>query len=103
MLRLYSGSLEATPVFLGCSDVDAHIPVDRVRESAAVLRTMKAVVDDRIYRGMGHTINDDEVAAVRKLLGGQPSARAARGLAATPPREAARFYLAISSVASAVT
>ena len=70
--RVYPGSLEGTPVFLGCSDVDAHIPVDRVRESAAVLRTMKAVVDDRIYRGMGHTVNTDEVAAVRKLLGGQP-------------------------------
>ena len=70
--RVYSGSLEGTPVFLGCSDVDAHIPVDRVRESAAVLRTMKAVVDDRIYRGMGHTVNADEVAAVQKLLGGQP-------------------------------
>jgi predicted esterase len=69
--RLYPGSLDGTPVFLGCSDVDAHIPVNRVRESAAVLRTMKAAVDERIYRGMGHTVNDDEIAAVRKLLAGQ--------------------------------
>jgi predicted esterase len=66
--RTYPGSLDATPVFLGCSDVDAHIPVERVRESAAVLRTMKAVVDERIYRGMGHTVNSDEVAAVKALL-----------------------------------
>ncbi len=66
--RVYPGSLDGTPVFLGCSDVDAHIPVDRVRESAAVLRTMKAVVDERIYRGMGHTVNSDEVAAVRNCL-----------------------------------
>ena len=66
--RTYTGSLDATPVFLGCSDVDAHIPVERVRESAAVLRTMKATVDERIYRGMGHTVNSDEVDAVRSLL-----------------------------------
>ncbi len=66
--RVYSGSLDGTPVFLGCSDVDPHIPVERVRESAAVLRTMKAIVDERIYRGMGHTVNDDEIAAVRALL-----------------------------------
>jgi predicted esterase len=67
--RVYTGSLDGTPAFLGCSDVDAHIPVDRVRESTAVLRTMKAEVDERIYRGMGHTVNSDEIAAVRALLG----------------------------------
>ena len=66
--RLYPGSLDGTPVFLGCSDIDPHIPVERVRESAAVLRTMKATVDERIYRGMGHTVNSDEVAAVAALL-----------------------------------
>ena len=63
-------SLAGTPVFLGCSDVDPHIPVERVRESAAVLRTMKALVDERIYRGMGHTVNTDEVSAVTALLKG---------------------------------
>lgn len=66
--RLYPGSLDGTPAFLGCSDVDAHIPVERVRESAAVLRTMKASVDERIYRGMGHTVNGDELRAVTALL-----------------------------------
>jgi predicted esterase len=68
--RVYTGSLDATPVFLGCSDVDAHIPVERVRESAAVLRTMNATVDERIYRGMGHTVNGDEITAVSALIGG---------------------------------
>jgi predicted esterase len=66
--RTYAGSLDGTPVFLGCSDVDPHIPVERVRESAAVLRTMKASVDERIYRGMGHTVNTEEVAVVSALL-----------------------------------
>jgi predicted esterase len=69
--RVYPGSLDGTPVFLGCSDVDAHIPVERVRETTAVFRTMKASVDERIYRGMGHTVNSDEISAVTALLSGK--------------------------------
>lgn len=66
--RNYTGSLDGTPVFLGCSDVDPHIPLDRVHESAEVCRTLGATVDERIYRGMGHTVNSDEILAVRTLL-----------------------------------
>jgi predicted esterase len=69
----YSGSLAETPVFIGCSDVDAHIPVERVRESAEVMRTLGARVDERIYPRMGHTVNSDELAAVRSLLGAGPA------------------------------
>jgi predicted esterase len=68
--RDYAGSLDGTPVFLGCSDVDAHIPVERVHESTTVLRRLGSLVDERIYSGMGHTVNVDEVKAVRDLLGG---------------------------------
>jgi phospholipase/carboxylesterase len=66
--RNYPGSLADTPVFLGCSDVDPHIPLERVHESAEVLRRMKARVDERIYKRMGHTINADELAAVGELV-----------------------------------
>jgi predicted esterase len=66
--RDYPGSFEGTPAFLGCSDVDAHIPVERVHESADLYRRMGALVDARIYPGMGHTINEDEIAAARALL-----------------------------------
>jgi predicted esterase len=66
--REYGGSLDGTPAFIGCSDIDAHIPVERVHESAAVFRRMGAVVDERIYPGMGHTVNQDELDAVRMLL-----------------------------------
>lgn len=66
--RTYPGTFDGTPVFLGCSDVDPHIPVERVYESAEVFRRMGAQVDARIYRGMGHTVNADEVDAVRALL-----------------------------------
>jgi predicted esterase len=66
--RTYPGAFEGTPVFLGCSDVDAHIPVERVRESADVFRRMAANVDERIYPRMGHTVNRDELEAVDALL-----------------------------------
>lgn len=68
--RNYPGSFEGAPVFLGCSDVDPHIPVERVRESAAVFSRLGAVVDTRIYPGMGHTVNPDEIRAVTALLRG---------------------------------
>jgi predicted esterase len=66
--RDYAGTMDGTPVFLGCSDVDAHIPLERVEESAGVFRRMGASVDERIYPGMGHAINPDELAAVNLLL-----------------------------------
>ncbi len=68
--RNYSGSAAGTFVFLGCSDVDPHIPIERVRETAEVLRGLGAVVDERIYHGMGHTVNRDEIEAVRMILSG---------------------------------
>ncbi|HJX27467.1 MAG TPA: alpha/beta fold hydrolase [Thermoanaerobaculia bacterium] len=68
--RDYPGSLDGTPVFLGCSDVDPHIPKERVDESEEVLRRMGAQVTKRIYPGMPHTVNEDEVEWVRELLAG---------------------------------
>lgn len=61
-------ALRGTPVFLGCSDVDHHIPVERVHETAAVFEGMGALVEKRIYPGMGHTVNADEVGWTRELL-----------------------------------
>lgn len=69
-LRNYSGSLAGTPIFLGCSDIDPHVPAARVRESAAVLQGLGAQVTMRLYRGLGHTINRDEADAVNQILAG---------------------------------
>ena len=66
--RDYPGSLSGTPVFLGCSDIDGHVPLERVHETRDVLGKLGADVDERIYPGMGHTVNDDEVKAVAELL-----------------------------------
>jgi predicted esterase len=68
--RDYAGSLEGTPVFLGTSDPDPHVPRQRVEESARVLEGMGADVDTRVYPGMGHTVNEDEIEAVRSLMDG---------------------------------
>jgi len=66
--RDYPGSLDGTPVFLGSSDPDFHIPVERVHETERVLTGMGAVVTKRIYPGMGHTVNEDEIAHVRRMM-----------------------------------
>lgn len=66
--RAYPGSLAGTPVFLGCSDVDPHVPSARVEASAQVLRRLGADVTMRLYAGMGHTVNADELAHARAIL-----------------------------------
>jgi len=66
--RNYSGSLDGTPVFLGCSDVDFHIPKERVHHTAEVLRRLGGNVTERLYPNMGHTINQDEIDFVREMM-----------------------------------
>ncbi|WP_299270727.1 alpha/beta hydrolase [Halorientalis sp.] len=53
--------LGGTPVFLGCSDVDPHIPEERVHATAEVLDELGGDVTNRIYDGMGHGVNADEL------------------------------------------
>lgn len=64
----YSGDFAGTPVFLGCSDVDPHIPLQRVEDSADVFVRLGANVDKRIYPNMPHTVNDDELKAFANLI-----------------------------------
>jgi len=68
--RDYAGSLAGTPVFLGCSDIDSHVPLARVHESRDVFQKLGGEVTERIYPGMGHTVNADEIGHVTKLLAG---------------------------------
>lgn len=70
--RDYAGSLAETPVFLGCSDVDAHIPEARVYESARALEALGGTVTTRIYPGMAHTVVDDEIRHVQRMLADIP-------------------------------
>jgi predicted esterase len=63
-----TGDFAGMPAFFGCSDTDQYIPEPRVQESAAHFARMKAAVTTRIYPGMAHTINDDELTFGRELL-----------------------------------
>lgn len=64
----YAGDFSGTPVFIGTSDPDPHVPVERVNESAAILEKMNALVTKKIYKSMGHTINKDEISIVNKII-----------------------------------
>ena len=66
--RSYAGSFGGTPIFLGCSDVDVHIPLERVHEAARVLRQLGGEVTTRIYPNLDHTINQDEIDHVGELM-----------------------------------
>ncbi len=66
--RDYPGSFAGTPVFLGCSDRDPHIPKERVQQSAEVLRRLDADVTMRLYPNMGHTVNQDEIDFVGGMM-----------------------------------
>jgi phospholipase/carboxylesterase len=66
--RDYKGSLEGTPIFLGCSDVDFHVPKERVHQTAEVLKDLGGEVTERLYPNMEHTINQDEIDFVRGLM-----------------------------------
>ncbi|MFZ4661616.1 MAG: alpha/beta hydrolase [Caldilineaceae bacterium] len=66
--RDYVGSLADTPIFLGCSDVDFHIPKERVMESAEVFRRLGAQVTAKLYPNLGHTIIEDELKYARQMV-----------------------------------
>lgn len=65
----YGGTLDGTPAFVGCSDSDPHIPVERVHETTAVLEDLGGDVTEAIYPDMAHTVNEDERHHVADLVG----------------------------------
>jgi len=69
----YTGSMKQTPVFLGCSDVDPHIPKERVDKTEKIFGKLNANVIKRIYKGMGHAVNEDEIKVVRGMMAGMLS------------------------------
>jgi predicted esterase len=67
----YEGDLKETPIFMGCSDVDAHIPKERVNESEEIFKELNARVTKKLYPGMGHTINRDEIDHINEMINDQ--------------------------------
>lgn len=64
----YEGDLDGTAYFVGCSDADPHIPVERVDESVQIMKKLGAQVTKKIYPGMGHTVNRDEIDHIKKII-----------------------------------
>jgi phospholipase/carboxylesterase len=64
----YTGNFELTPVFIGSADPDPHVPVQRVLDSVTILKDMNAQVTEKIYKNMGHTINEDEIETVNNII-----------------------------------
>lgn len=64
----YTGDFGGTPVFIGTSDPDPHVPVERVHATAEILTRMNAQVTKKIYKNMGHTISQDEINQVNELI-----------------------------------
>lgn len=64
----YTGDFAGTPVFIGTADPDPHVPVERVNSSSALLEKLNASVTVKIYKGMGHTINQDEINTANELV-----------------------------------
>jgi len=64
----YQGDFGGTPVFIGTSDPDPHVPVARVYATVNILKTMNAAVTEKIYVNMGHTITQDEIVNANKFV-----------------------------------
>jgi len=64
----YKGDFSATPVFIGTSDPDPHVPVERVYATSNILKNMNAMVTEKVYNNMGHTINQDEIENANRLI-----------------------------------
>ena len=68
----YTGDFDGTPIFIGTSDPDPHVPVQRVHDSELILQKLNASVTVKVYKGMGHTINQDEIAAANNIISPVP-------------------------------
>lgn len=64
----YSGDFKSTPIFLGCSDIDAHVPLHRVQDSSNVFKNLSANITEKIYPNAPHSIFQDEINHINRIL-----------------------------------
>jgi phospholipase/carboxylesterase len=64
----YKGDFNGTPIFIGTSDPDPHVPVERVYATSNILKNMNASVTEKVYINMGHTINQDEINSANSIV-----------------------------------
>lgn len=68
----YITNFEGTPIYLGTSDPDSHVPVERVQQTAEILKNKNAKVELRIYKNAGHVILPEELGVANNLIFGYP-------------------------------
>ena len=64
----YKGDFQNTPIFIGTSNPDPHVPVERVYATTNILKDMNAHATEKVYSNMGHTINQDEIEQANKIV-----------------------------------
>jgi phospholipase/carboxylesterase len=64
----YRGEFQNTPIFIGTSNPDPHVPVERVYATSNILKEMNAAVTEKIYVNMGHTIIQNEIEIANKVV-----------------------------------
>ena len=64
----YKGDFQGTPIFIGTSDPDPHVPVERTIESSDIVKRMNASVTLKVYPGMGHSISQNEIENANQLV-----------------------------------
>jgi phospholipase/carboxylesterase len=67
----YRGDFQNTPMFIGTSNPDPHVPVERVYATTNILKDMNAEVTEKVYNHMGHTINHDEIETANRVVFGK--------------------------------
>lgn len=67
-LENYSGDFNETPIFIGTGNPDPHVPLERVKESVAILEKMNARVELQVYDGRPHTISLEEIETANRVV-----------------------------------
>jgi phospholipase/carboxylesterase len=64
----YHGEFKGTPIFIGNSDQDPHVPLERSEDSKNLLTELGAKVTLKVYPGMAHSVNQDEIDWVKNNI-----------------------------------
>ncbi len=68
----YKGDFLRMPLFLSTSNPDFHVPVQRVYATANIFRDMNAAVTEKVYEGMGHNINPEQMEWANRVVFNSP-------------------------------
>lgn len=68
----YITDFEKTKIYLGTSDPDSHVPLERVKQTAEILKNKNAEVELRVHKNAGHVILLEELGVVNNFIFGYP-------------------------------